>query len=501
MIRNEFYNKFDEVYSSISKFLSNYCKSTVLQNFCQIEVESLLYGNLVNNFFINLNQENIKKLNLPLGKIGKIRKKFGDIQKNVRRALLSPLKAQKINEKYYNSFKLKIKKEFPDFLKIIKEIEKEIDINKAKGYLKKKEREIKEIGKPIKDFNTSILTKALEVYIQKKKEFPLGKKLKKFVKVVVQESLSVFPQEIFKYLKKISNEVLGFQRKCRIGFEKRLYKTWKEPLELLEIMVHISLESSEIHLSKLRNICNKTDDFKRIALIRIHARALQISNEIIALIKSGYADGAYARWRSLHELAVISTFLLESNVEVSERYLEHVTIKKFREATAFNTYCRRIGYTPIKRKILNKLKKEKERLCKKYNDKFQEDYGWIPSSILSKRTFKDLEMHVKFDKLRPFYNLSSDVVHGGAKGFYRLGLMSEYQDKILLVGSSNYGLADPMQNTAKSLFQISVCLLNLEPDFESNIQMQIMKRFVDEIGSKAVRIQNEIEKEELSKLS
>ena len=62
--------------------------------------------------------------------------------------------------------------------------------------------------------------------------------------------------------------------------------------------------------------------------------------------------------------------------------------------------------------------------------------------------------------------------HGGAKGFYRLGLTTEYQKKILLVGPSSYGLADPIQNTVISLTHITVCLLFLVPDIENLITGQ-----------------------------
>jgi hypothetical protein len=79
--------------------------------------------------------------------------------------------------------------------------------------------------------------------------------------------------------------------------------------------------------------------------------------------------------------------------------------------------------------------------------------------------------------------------------------MDDYQNEILLVGASNYGLADPLQNTAISLLHITICLLNLEPDFESITQMQIMKNYISEIGIKAVSIQKQIEKEESSKSS
>lgn len=120
---------------------------------------------------------------------------------------------------------------------------------------------------------------------------------------------------------------------------------------------------------------------------------------------------------------------------------------------------------------------------------------------MKNRNFKALEKLVELDKLRPFYNFSSNSVHGGAKGFYRLGLMDYSQDKILLAGASNYGLADPLQNTAISLLHINICLLNLKPDFETIMLMQVMNSYIGEIGIKAVSIQKQIEKDETSKFS
>jgi len=42
-------------------------------------------------------------------------------------------------------------------------------------------------------------------------------------------------------------------------------------------------------------------------------------------------------------------------------------------------------------------------------------------------------------------------------------------------------------------------LLNLNPDFETLLQMQIMSNYIKLIGEKAVNVQNSIEKEERSK--
>ena len=39
---------------------------------------------------------------------------------------------------------------------------------------------------------------------------------------------------------------------------------------------------------------------------RLHARACQIAREVLTLLYAGFAEGAMARWRALHELAVLS---------------------------------------------------------------------------------------------------------------------------------------------------------------------------------------------------
>jgi hypothetical protein len=93
---------------------------------------------------------------------------------------------------------------------------------------------------------------------------------------------------------------------------------------------------------------------------------------------------------------------------------------------------------------------------------------------------------MSFSRYRLFYNASSDTIHGGARGFYHMGLMNNWQKKILLVGPTNYGLADPIQYTSISLLQVT-----------ANLLKEIMNNIVQQINSKAVRIQKEIEKEDI----
>ena len=142
-MNSKFYEELDKVHLQIKEFLNNYIESTILQNHFFNEFESFFYATLINNFFVNLTRENVKEYNLPRGKIGEIKRKHGHLQKDIESALSFSLKNKKISGESYNNFKLRLKKDFPEFQKIISAIEKEIDIKKAKGYLKNKEKEIR----------------------------------------------------------------------------------------------------------------------------------------------------------------------------------------------------------------------------------------------------------------------------------------------------------------------------------------------------------------------
>jgi len=488
---SDIYRKLDKLFLNISQTLSIYSKSKFLQDYFITSYISFIYATIIKNFFINLTRETIKELNLPKSQIGKIKKKYKEIQKEINLAISMSLKDKKIDEKYYNKFKSNIKKDFPEFIKILSIVEKEIKIARLKKYINKKKIEIKSVCQDKVDFHKDLLTKALEVYIQEKKEIPSMIKVKKLIKTIGREILPKFSEALTTELIKDRHTFLLNQRKLQMRFETQLYERWKVPLDLFECLIQISLESGKKYKKKLNNKKNNKNNFKYDAIIKLHARALHISNEIAILLKSGYADGANARWRSLHELAIISFFLCENNNDVSKRYLEHRIIRELKEAKDYRIHYKKLGYPPIKRKEFLLLEKEAEKLCKKYSDRFHDDHGWIPSSILKERNIKALEQSVKLDKLRPYYNLACDSSHGGSKGFYRLGLADDSQDKIFLVGSSSYGLADPLQNSVISLSHVTSCLLVLEPDFESILQIFVMNNFMSEICEKAVEVHNE----------
>ena len=93
-----------------------------------------------------------------------------------------------------------------------------------------------------------------------------------------------------------------------IGSE-RVCEIWGEAIDRLDMLIDLCMEEGARFNDLFREEAAQTDDFVFDALTRLHARGCQVGFEILALLKNGFADGAHARWRTLHELAVVAMFL------------------------------------------------------------------------------------------------------------------------------------------------------------------------------------------------
>jgi hypothetical protein len=60
-------------------------------------------------------------------------------------SVLFQLKYKKIDERYYTRFKASLRRHFPEFLKIIYEIEKTFYLDRARNYLKERQEEVNKI--------------------------------------------------------------------------------------------------------------------------------------------------------------------------------------------------------------------------------------------------------------------------------------------------------------------------------------------------------------------
>lgn len=86
-------------------------------------------------------------------------------------------------------------------------------------------------------------------------------------------------------------------------------KLWGRAFDFLEIFLDFSYSIGSKYNNIYRLSIPEGKDSVSEVLTRIQARGCQIGNEILTLLRNGYADGAHARWRTLHELTIVAGFI------------------------------------------------------------------------------------------------------------------------------------------------------------------------------------------------
>lgn len=291
-----------------------------------------------------------------------------------------------------------------------------------------------------------------------------------------------FPQEI------------ESMRADRLGFEERLVSKWGYAFDLLELFVQLATGMGSDFNDELRKEADLSNDVTFQALTRLHGRACQVANEILALLRSGYADGAHARWRTLHEISVTACLIGDHGQELAERYLLHEPIQQYKTARQYVEYCDRLDLEPITEEELSELQQIHDKLVCKFGRPFKNDYGWAASVIGKDRpSFRDIEAKVELDHMRPYYRMASDNVHANVHGsIFRLGL-SHVQGDVILTGPSDAGLADPGHSAAISLCQVTSVLLASRPIVDNIICSSILRKLTEEVGEAFINGHNLVE--------
>jgi len=267
------------------------------------------------------------------------------------------------------------------------------------------------------------------------------------------------------------------------AFRSRLYERWKKPIELLRMLHTMCLEvGTSINAEVARSRSAKKTPHLFEVLRRSHARACQITSEILMLLEGGFADGALARWRTLHELSVVASLVADHGEDLAVRYIQHEGIESKRAADEYQQCAPRLGYEPIAEDELDRIRAEFDNLIQKYGKPYGTPNGWAAHHLNHPRPmFGDLDRAAKIDHLRAHYRMASHKVHANPKGvFFQLGLSSETPR--ILAGPSNSGLSEPGQGTALSLVHVTSILVTLQPTLDNNVTVRALVRLVDMVA-------------------
>ena len=296
----------------------------------------------------------------------------------------------------------------------------------------------------------------------------------------IQKVLEPVSESLLKGWLEQSSDILNEEQLVHQEFEERLQGIWGSSLKLLEAFISVCHQSGQDFNTSYRPLAVQENDIVFDVLTRLHARGCQVAKESLILLKNGLADGAHARWRTLHEITVTAMFISKYGRDVAERYVNHSVITEYLNAQQYQQYCTLLGYEPLSPQFLDQLRVDKDEAVRRYGPAFEQDNGWA-AGILRKTRFSDIERDVNLNHLRPFYKLANMNVHAGSTGItYRLG-MPLTEDKLLLSGSSIYGLAEPGQNTTVSLQQLTVTLLLSRPNLDHIALSSTIQKLMNEV--------------------
>ena len=273
----------------------------------------------------------------------------------------------------------------------------------------------------------------------------------------------------------------AYEDSRRQEFCRRLYRRWQRPLDGLARMVTIAREFSEMVGGPLQDSRTNANQHLIAVMVRLHARGCQVADEVLVLLKAGLADGAMARWRTLHEIAVVAMFIRDRGDSVAERYLLHEQIESYKAVVQYQLHAKRLKLRPYSSREVAAIAKVRDDLVARFGKGFVSDYGWAGKTPEDRPTFDRLEEAAIAAHWRPYYKLASHNVHASPKGIlYKIGLAPS--ENLILTGPSNYGLADPGQNTAISLAQLSAALGTIQPTVDSLVLLNVIGELSREVG-------------------
>lgn len=240
---------------------------------------------------------------------------------------------------------------------------------------------------------------------------------------------------------------------------------------------------------------------KLTALTLLHARACLVSSEVQALLRTGHTAGAQARWRTLHELAVVAFLIGGNDVEIAERFLNHRTIERYKDAICYQQHCEALGYEPFGQDAMDEMERAHDELIARYSRPYRKDWGWAKSLFPPRHEpkFDHLEKLAGLAHFRPWYRLGSHAVHGGATGAAHISEIYGHGN-VMLAGPSNAGLADPGAGALGSLYQVTTVLVvngsSDKPEPLDFVQLKAIAVLVDEAQTAFMEIHHELEAEQ-----
>ena len=296
-----------------------------------------------------------------------------------------------------------------------------------------------------------------------------------------------------------ANKRASERKKLRTGFERRLRKRWGKALTLFDEAVDYSHDLGAAFCRENEAGAAAEQDLRFEALRRLHARSCAIAWEIHALLSSGHADGATARWRSLYEIAVVAVLLSNEDVDLSNRFLLHEIVVTAGNSADYALYGEKAGLEPQDEEDRERIQRTSAGLVERFGKSYrQRPYGWAAGIFEGQAPgLRQLAEKVNLTQWYPLWNAASDQLHGGSKGAAGT-LVSRGPQTYLKSGPTNVGLGEPAEAALVALGNVTAALTLCRQTGKPRylVGNRVLHWLADEAGAAFVAAHEKLESDE-----
>jgi hypothetical protein len=332
------------------------------------------------------------------------------------------------------------------------------------------------VGKTFRE----ILLAALQTHFNQHGEKVLDRAV---IKAALADSLPAISSDLVEALHADANRMLAERADTEHHVAAEVRKHYGEALELTEMVLRIAHamgeEVVEEHLQPPKS------PVVVWVVAHLHARACRIAEEALLLVKAGYGLGAYSRWRSLHEVVIVSAFISQHGQEVALRYIEHMSVGDFRALRDYAEHAEKAGYEPLPDGRLEEAQAAYDALRTRYGKAFVQDYGWAAdifrTELNREPSFRALETAVGFEHLRVSYGEANKGVHADPLGVLDPRDRGPHRGAVLS-GPSLHGLATPGHALPIALTNSTGTLLTTANNWGAPLVISVMLLLTAQAG-------------------
>ncbi|MEM7662767.1 MAG: DUF5677 domain-containing protein [Pseudomonadota bacterium] len=334
---------------------------------------------------------------------------------------------------------------------------------------------------------------------------PLRKRLedlssdKELTSEQIDQEVKAFMETIAPSIEKGAKRLLRSQAKQTDSFCENNIKRWNEGFHYLEMLIQTSLEAGMATRKEFLGLTEFKDDLTLGMLLRIHARGVRLSKEIVTLMKAGYPDGALSRWRSLYELGLTSLAIRKIGAEAAEDYYLSGKVKALEGMKAHVRCAPRMRHETFTQEEIDHAETEVATLLQargKEIGQYNGDYGWLRDHVGSGKRNK-VEEFLDLDYWQSDYKWASQDVHSGYREPMSSLALREATEDMLVVGPSNSGMTDPGHRTALCLSWITLSFINCYLDDDESpfdgysrvIWSKLIQEITDKVGAAFLSVQ------------